>query len=644
LDEIISISSRGKHTYMSWISWPERKWVMPKNTFGRQILLIIAVLCILLVSSYHLGWWNNLEAGAYDAWFRLRGPATSPEDIVIVEMDDNSVQELGRPPWPRDIHGKLLDKLADAKVVAFDFTFAAPTRPAEDEALAEAVRRHGRVILATSFTFEEENGEMYQVLRQPLAELLKGAQGTGFINFPTEQDNVVRRTIPMDVNMSNRPYPSFALATALAARGLTPGDMRPSAQGDLLAGEVRVPLDVGLQVLINFWGPARTFNYVPYYQVLNGEVPAEYFRDKIVLVGPTTALEQDYFPTPFTRGNMVLNSALPTPGVELHASALASYLTNSYFEQSPRWIDMIIIAVMVVLALLVSARGRAMKALIYICLILIGYTGLVGLIWWKLRLWLPVMTPVVSTVLTFLVATLHNYINEEMERRRVQGLFGRYVNPSVVDYLLENKDQIQLGGQRREVTIMFSDIRGFTSFSEGKGPEEVVAKLNEYLTVMTRVIFKYGGTLDKYLGDGIMAVFGAPLKQDDHAERALGASKEMLVRLQELNKSWQEKGELTFDIGIGLNSGEVVVGNVGSPERMEYTAIGEEVNLAARLESMNKEYKTRIIFSERTFTYLKRADEIRENCLKLGEAQVRGLVQPIAIYTIEEEGVAANDQ
>lgn len=603
----------------------------------RHSLVATMLLAIFILGSHSLGWWTWLEFGGYDDWFRLRGPLPARPDIVIIEMDDASTRRIGRPPWPRSTHARLLEKLSPAKVVAFDLTFDAPTTQEEDRAFRQALERHGRVILASFFDFEKEGGEVLQVLRQPTPELLQAARGTGFINFPTEPDNVVRRAAPIDINTFDRPYPSLALAAGLVLQNLTVDAVKLTPEGFVSAGRARIPLDDQWQVLMDFPGPARTFTYIPYHKVLLDEVPVETFRDKIIFIGPTAAVDKDSFNTPFTRGNLVLDSALPTPGVELHATALASYLDNRYYRKAGRPVSFGLIAAVMALSFTLSAGQRPWRGLAYLVFLLLVYFALAGLSWSRLRIWVPVVTPLVAGILTFLVATVLNFIQAERQRRYIRGVFGRYVTPSVVDHLLAHPSLIELGGQRREVTVLFSDIRGFTSYSEGKRPEEVVTRLNEYLAVMTRIIFKHGGTLDKYLGDGLMAVFGVPLPKEDHASRALAASWEMVRALEKLNAAWKAKGEPVFDLGIGINSGEVVAGNIGSPERMEYTVIGEEVNLASRLESLNKEYGTRIILSERALAHMIRGGQTRENFLLLGEAPIRGLARPIGIYTVKAE-------
>ena len=601
--------------------------------------LVTVLLILLIVLTYTAGWWQTVESMAYDNWFRLRGPQKPPENIMIVEIDDTSVEEIGRPPWSRTVHAELLEKLSTAKLVAFDLIFDSPTTSEEDEAFAEALKKHGRIILGSRLGFEQENGEVYQVLHSPIPKFMENTMLTGFINFPTEKDNIARSSIPIDIN-TGRPYPSFALSVALASRGVSPEDINLTEDFILEAGEMEIPLNNAWQVLINFWGPARSFKYIPYYQVLNGEVSKDFFEDKIVLIGTSSSVDQDYFQTPFTRGNMVLDKSLPTPGVELHASALASYLQHNYYDRTGILISLFCIILAILLSYAFTTGRSPWKGLIFLLILLASYFLSAWLVWKQMHVFIPIVSPIVAAVLTYTISTLVNFIRTEMQKRQIQNMFGRYVSASVVDYLLEHPDLVELGGKRQEVTILFSDIRGFTSYSEGKSPEEVVERLNEYLTEMTGIVFRHGGMLDKYLGDGMMAIFGVPLPQEDHAERALAAGQEMLVRLKELNARWEQQGIITnFNIGVGINSGSVLVGNVGSSERMEYTVIGEEVNLASRLESLNKEHGTNIIFSERTLNYLLSNNEKLSGYSELGEVQVRGLVQPIKVYTPEINAV-----
>ncbi|MHB1418693.1 MAG: CHASE2 domain-containing protein [Bacillota bacterium] len=595
----------------------------------------VAIVWIIIAVTAAFGLWERWELVAYDSWFNLRGVQKAPGNIAIIEIDDESIHEIGTYPWPRSTHVKLLEKLSLARAVGWDVSFDVPGDAAEDDAFAQAVgSAQGQQVLASNFTFSQEGGNWLQQMQQPIDQIMEQVDMTGFINMPTDMDNVVRGITPVDLNYFQWPYPSLSLALAMAAGGYSFDNLELLPDG-LAAGSISVPWNGKDRVLINFWGPGRTFTYYRYADVLEGRVDPKVFKDSIVLIGPTSPFFKDDFPNPFTRGNMVLGNALPSPGVELHASAVASFLGNNYFYRADPKINILVILLAGMATVLLTRRLRPWAGLLAAVGIGAGLWLLTYGLWLKGHFWLNFVSPLANIVLTYAVITVGNFIEAELNRRRIQELFGRYVPPEVVSELVKRPEMIHLGGQKQEVTVVFSDIRGFTSYSEGLAPEEVVNRLNEYFTVMTEVIFEYGGTLDKYLGDGLMAVFGVPLPLADHAQRALMASMEMLRRLEDLNQGWAGRGEKLFKIGVGMNSGPVLVGNIGSPRKLEYTSIGEEVNLAARLESMNKEYKTSIIFSDRTLAYLD-TSTLELTIEELGEVSVRGMEQPVKIYTIKE--------
>lgn len=600
--------------------------------------LAASVLMILVLLTVIAGLWERPELVMYDTWFKMKGTRPSPAEVVVVAVDDRSIREIGILPWPRQVHARFIEGLKEARVIGFDLLFDTPGTPEENARLAAAMKLHGGVVLASSFSFEQKEGVSYQTPNFPIKQLATAAAGIGFINAPEDLDNVVRRLSVVDVNYFKRPFPCFSLAVLMAGRGLNPNQLKFTGELTLAAGDMPVPLDKKNQALIDFWGPAGTFKTYSYVDVLEGRVGRDELAGKIVLVGPTSATEHDLKYTPFTRGNMVLTGALPSPGVEVHASAIETYLTGGFYKRAPLLVNLIFLLLLGALsAVAVSRAGNPWRGLLYL-IALIGAAALAAYCaWYYGHYWVNLVSPLGLAMLVYTGITAENLVRTELERRRTRALFARYVPPAVVADLLQHQEDIVLGGVRVELTVLFSDVRGFTSFSEDKTPEYVVTRLNEYFTEMTAVIFKYGGTLDKYLGDGMMVFFGAPIHYEDHADRALAASLEMLERLAELNKKWQEQGVPTFDIGVGINSGPVVVGNVGSPERMDYTIMGGDVNLAARLESMNKEYKTKIIFSDRTLKYLKRKEELPGEIKFLGEASVRGMVEAVGVYTVEAE-------
>ncbi len=599
-----------------------KKWLLP------AFLLLLVQLVVLL------GIFSRPEMSLYDSWFRLRGAEMPGEQVVVVALDESSIERIGPPAWPRTVHAKLLEKLSQAKLVAFDLTFGSEKDPQEDQAFAEAIANHGKVILISKFYFEKDaNGDTVQSLEPPLRDFMQGAMGMGFANTPSDTDGVIRHMSLADVNTFEFPFPSFDTAIALANQDLTYKDLH-IANGYLTAGKYRVPVDSENKAMATFWGPKDTFKTISYADVLEGKVSPDYFKDKIVMVGSTTQDEHDVFSTPYTTSNMVKSGALETPGVEIHAATVQSFISQSWYRQVGPWLNFLFLAILALLTTFaVSGRGPWAA--------LLGTMGVLGVaigtvyLLWDAHWWLNLAAPLAIIFLTYAVVTATDFILAEMQRRKTKAMFSRYVSPDVVDQLMANPDQMSLGGKKQVVTIMFADIRGFTAFSENKDPVEVIYRLNEYLTAMTDSILKHGGTLDKYLGDGLMAFFGAPIYYEDHVERAIAVAKEIQEKVVELNQKWAETGNVPLLVAVGINTGPVVVGNVGSPDRMDYTLIGEDANLASRVEALTKLFETLVLVSERSYDLLPEG-AVRDSLNYVGEELVKGFTNPIKVYSFTD--------
>ncbi|HPF20564.1 MAG TPA: adenylate/guanylate cyclase domain-containing protein [Syntrophomonas sp.] len=591
-------------------------------------------ILLLLQAVVLLGVLERPEMSLYDAWFRLQGAADPGQQVVVAAMDESSIDRLGPPAWPRSVHAQLLEKLVSAKIVAFDLTFGAAKDAEQDLAFAEAIAQHGNVVLISKFYFEkDEDGDVVQIPELPLEELAASAAGMGFANMPTDPDQVVRHTTLVDTNSFDIPYPSFATAIILAAQDLNYEDLE-LGDGYLQAGQYKVPLDSRHQAMTTFWGPRGTFQTISYADILEEKISPAYFQDKIVLVGSTTQDEHDYFATPYTTSNMVKSGALETPGVEVHAAVVQSYLNQSWYQRVGRGLNFLFLLLLTLLTVkLVAGRGP-----------LAGLLGVLGVsaltlltvfVLWKNHWWLDLASPLALIFLLYVVVTASDFVRAEMQRRKTKALFSRYVSADVVEQLMADPAQMALGGKKQLVTVMFADIRGFTAFSENKDPVEVIHRLNEYLTVMTESILKHGGTLDKYLGDGLMAFFGAPIYYPDHVERSILVAREIQQKVAELNRQWETKGEVPLLVAVGINTGPAVVGNVGSPERMDYTLIGEDVNLASRVEALTKLFSTLVLVSERSYHLL--ADgPVKDSLAYVGEELVKGFTHPIKVYTFTD--------
>ncbi len=611
--------------------------VISRLTLSSKKGLLALSLFVLLELASLAGLFERFEMDIYDAWFRLRGVHSPGDQVVVIAMDEASIEKLGPVPWPRSIHSELLEKLNQARVVAFDLIFDVPTTPVEDQALAAAATEHGRVVLAAKFNFERDaNGEMVQVFTQPqpgAVEIMSGAKEVGFINMPTDDDGVIRSATLVDTNTLGFPVPSFDTAVVLAAGDLDLTKMKLEP-GQLIIDNQKIPLDNLNRARPSFWGPQGTFKTYSYTDVISGNIPPSVFKDKIVLIGATAVILKDNYPTPFTTSNLVLSGSSQIPGVEIHASVIQSFIDGSWYRKAAPVLNLaFLFLITIIITIVVSGRGPWF-GLAGMLTVLACTAGFCFGLWWLAKLWLNLAAPLVLIFLNYAVMTAADFIQAEMGRRRTREMFHRYVSPPIVEQLMQNPENVRLGGYRQMLTIMFCDIRGFTGYSENKNPEEVVERLNQYLSAMTKVIFRYGGTLDKYLGDGLMAIFGAPVYYPDHVPRAIRAAVEIQAAVDELNRRRETEKEMPLQVGIGINSGEVLVGNVGSSERMDYTVIGEDVNLAARMEGLTKIFHNLIIISERSVRLLADTDHLPGKLLYLGQTEIKGFTIPVGVYTV----------
>lgn len=537
--------------------------------------------------------------------------------IAIIAIDDQSLLDLGAWPWSRSAHAMLVDTLSEGKpaVIAFDVTFPAPTEDTEADAqFVDAVRSAGNVVLPVYGTFPPFAGRGMmeaEAISEPFAELKEAAAATGHINTIPDRDNVVRSTL-YQFRYGDGVVDSFAWTIYrmfLEKNG-------ESAEPD------RLRLDDFGRFHIDYTNEPGQFEAIPYSAVLSGEVPADYFADRIVLVGPYAAGFKDEYLTPMSAKTAMY-------GVEIHANIIQSLLDERMKSKLDwRW-DALIMAVLAALSyglfrklwlgFAIGGTALAAAALLFSS----RYLYQSGII-------LSTGYAVLLLGACILFAIIYRYVSERLERRRVTNIFGRYVAPQVVDEILKSGDEgLRLGGTRRELTVLFVDIRGFTPLSEKAEPEEVVGILNEYLELAANCIFQYGGTLDKFIGDAAMAIYNAPLLLEDHAMKAVETAWAMKEASSELQRRLQEKYGLSVSFGIGIHTGPAVFGNIGSKARMDYTAIGDTVNTAARLESISK--PGQIILSQSVYEKVKN----RAIAAPLGEAKVKGKEQGIAIYELE---------
>lgn len=602
---------------------------------------------------------QNIELTTYDWRMRLTARPTSPsDDIVLVSIDDDSVRRMaplvGRWPWPRLAHASLLDFLsrAPAKVIVYDVLFTEPdlrrfdvgdqewTGAESDAAFAESVKKANNVILAADAAAEGLVDESRAVetdtsdrprrdytdagtcvesrprVLPPIESLDLAARALGHTLLIRDPNGPLRRHIPF-VRAGDAVVPSLPMAATLLAGG------RPVWSG------VCPPL-------IPYRGPTlapgnrvtfRDFSFYDLFyseeQLLAGEKPQvdpAIFKDKIVVVSATASGTYEVQATPFAQG---IN------GGEIHANVIDALLHGRTIDPAP-WTSALLVTVGSAVVVAVGGAALGIWSLLAVTIVIAAAVVWASVTLFASGVWLPLMMPMLAAAFAFIGQLGWQYFVEGREKRQVKRLFSRYVPRDVYEQLMADPDRAALGGKRRMMTVLFSDVRGFTAMSEKATPEEVVGQLNEYFSRMVDVLFAHQGTLDKFVGDMVMGLFGAPLDDPDHAEHAVQAALAMTRALDDLNGAWAAAGRPVLDIGIGISTGEMVAGNIGSQAIMSYTVIGDTVNLGARLESLNKDYGTRVIISEATRAALKGRYDIRP----LGDVTVKGKSRPVAIYEV----------
>jgi adenylate cyclase len=553
---------------------------------------------------------SNLESTGYDLLFALRGPRTPPADVVVVAIDNDSYEPLGVPQravWPRTLHADLIRTLADegARAIAFDVLFLGESDPVQDINLEFALDEAGIVILGSELQVVKDPRFRQTNLREPHAPFSEAAAAVADVTLPTERDGVIRYTW-----LDRGERPTLALSAVEVATGV-----------DLPQDERRRYID--------YYGPRRTIPTRSIYQALDPEtyLPPGFFKDKIVFVGlsetaVTADTGKDAYLTPY-RGK----GGDSTYGVEIHATIAANLLEGREILRPAPWKGWLWLLLVSFVGALVFAYTRP----------LLGFVALIGveIVPWAVaflafttgRVWLPLIIPAAFLLpLTYVLSLLWYYMTIVRDRERIRRAFGFYLSPQMIQKIADNPDSLNLGGEEIVATAMFTDIKGFTSIAEGMTAPETAAMLNEYFSAITKHIFEGGGTLIKYIGDAVFAIWGAPIYSDEHAVQACRAA--LLMSRVEETLQGTDAGKLFTRIGV--HTGPMLVGNLGSDQRFDYTAIGDAINLSARLEGLNKAFGTRVMVSGDTFAQTGDVFEVRP----LGRGRVVGRSEPVEMYEL----------
>ncbi len=553
----------------------------------------------VLVAVGNFSWVSKLDLQSTDAFTHPHAPHP---DIVILAIDAKSIAAVGRWPWPRSVEANVLSRLAQfsPRAVGVDINFSDKSNARDDAVLASAIAGAKFPIVLPIEPVMHSDGSSSFIY--PLAEFLSPANvRTGSVAVKLAADGTAR------------PFP--------VARQLTPFATQLAAMANA------APIDAGDANEVNFAGGAGTFPTYSISDFLNdsspkgGAIPRERLENAFVLIGATASDLHDVVAVPMGSGVMA--------GVEWHANVLDNILLQRPLKALPPIAVHLGGALFALFVAFLLSRLRVRGA-VALAIVALAAPPLASYFMAQRLLLLPYFWIEILIAGAFTQYGITEWYASDQEKRRIRRTVQNYFSPAVLDMILKNPKSLSLGGERKEVSILFSDIRSFTTITESTDPELLAKLLHEYFTEMTEEILATDGVVDKFIGDAIMAFWGAPLEQPDHADRAVRAAQGMIQRLGRLQKKWNAAGFPHVDIGVGIHTGNAIVGNMGSEKRFDYTVIGDSVNTASRLEGLNKEYKSHIIISEATREKLHEPVPARE----LGEVKVKGKTVAVKIYSV----------
>jgi adenylate cyclase len=653
---------------------------------NHAIGLAVALLVFTLLGSlFALDLFETTELGSVDFRFYLRNPMEKPEklqkgvksmvvnnrarkDIIIIGIDEMTLREFADEgiiwPFPWNVHAKFTRYISSGMPNSIFYDIMFIDHKEHEDKLAEAIKSAGNVYL--DYPMETESvgldvkdiSERMELMNQtrwkadpndrtddlvdealpPTPELIKAAKGIGFANvFPNTIDNI-NRTMPLILKFKGWYYPNIDLMIVMHYFGIDKKDVEIK-WGQYIAlknlpknkmskpnpeREIRIPINEKGMMNINFIGGLGSFRDISYrYFYRDGSMEGnDSVKDSILLVAAyaATGIARDEKHSPYGA----------TFGIEHHANALNTILNQDFLYQFSKQQNLILMLAIALIMGLLIPRLSIILSMAFSIISMLAYIIISYVMFDAISLVVAVSTPSIQIALSFTSITTYRLFTEQKEKRHIRQTFSKFVSKAVVDDLLKHPEKVKLGGDKMDITVIFSDIRGFTTISEKLTPEKLVEHLNEYLQSMTDIIIKYDGTLDKYIGDAIMAFWGAPIPNKDHALMACRAAVEMMTELKSLNLKWANENKPPLEIGIGLNSGDMVAGLMGSGSRMDYTLMGDNVNLGSRLEGTNKIYHTNIIMSEYTYSHVKDQVVARE----LDLIKVKGKEKPVKIYEL----------
>jgi len=633
-----------------------------KDLINLLVYVLICISVILVVNILNIFQvFDKTEYSSQDLRFRIRGIEETSDDIVIVAIDPQTLEMLGLVGMPpRDYHVPVIEHLfmAGAKAVLFDVEFfgyrgeiepgnITPSPSYTDSLFSNSLFMYEDTIIARKIAKSVDEATSQTAGESPLPPpLFQNRNQLVFVDMVQDGDSAIRRARLISYDMGDDlgwQY-SYGLRAAMYAMDADTVWV-DEEKHKVYVGDKVIPLDDSNppSMIINYSIDEDTFarqnNYISYEQVMDpGEygiqalIKANRFKDKVVMIGATFPESHDSKITPFYLGTSLFNpSEYLMYGVHVHKNIADTIISNRFITPIRNWQFFLLVTLVAILVTVINYKFKGFLGLFLSIMIIFVYSGIALYLFIGKRLLIPVIAPAFATVLVnYISVVTYNYIVERKQKAMIKGMFSQYLPGSVVNELLKNPDMLSLGGEERVMTVIFSDVAGFTTISESLTPTELVELLNEYLTAMSDVVFKYNGIIDKYEGDAIMAEFGAPLPDENHAVNACYTAIEMQEKLAILREKLLREGKAEIRARVGINSGTMVVGNMGSSMTFDYTVMGDNVNLSSRLEGANKEYDTYVMCSEATRKMVEHAIITRE----LDLLRVKGKTEGVLVHEV----------
>lgn len=621
------------------------------NNFHKFIIfIIITMLCIItyFTNQYFV------EPSVHDLFLRMNLSNTPSSQIINIAIDENSLSKVGRWPWNRNLYGNIFEYVKDAKVIVFDSVITTSDNIRSDQKFFSRLKNMDNLILGTFFCNKEQNstinmtpfavniknGEQmklieYQYYANLPEDLIKNAHAIGSVSTLPDNDGVIRKLSPIFLH-NNTFYPSVAIKAAMKYKNINSLIYKNNT---LILDNITIPLDkTNSEVYLQWYKPSKqNANFIThktysasdildsYNKVQKGEkppIPQEEFKDKIVIVGATAYALNDIKKTPV---------GVDYPGLEIQATFIDNIINNDFMKKASIALNLIVLVVLVILTVQTAKQLPILYSLLTLITVILGWFYIAKNIFFANGYIIDVITPLSFVLLAYSLTFVYKYFLAGRSRNNLKNVMSKYISKSVMKDVLQN-ETAELGGKRAYVSVLFADIRQFTSISEVYTPEEVSSLLNEYFSLIAPIIDKYNGTLNKFMGDAVMAIFGAPIEDDNHAQNAVLCAEEILLEVKKLNYKWKISNKPEIRIGVAINTGYVFIGNIGSKDRMEFTVIGDSVNIASRIESLNRVYNTSFLISSSTYEKVK--DIV--NTIKIRDVSIKGRISSVTIHEVIE--------